>query len=72
MKADERPFIGDLAAVFPKVFNTRSIQGKDLYFFRDHNEFGRKIAKLQINTLCQTFFSLKKEARGRSENQAGA
>ena len=43
-------FIGDLAAVFPKVFNTRSIQGKDLYFFRDHNEFGRIIAKLQLKS----------------------
>ena len=40
----------NLAAVFPKVFNTRSIQGKDFYFFRDHNEFGRKIAKLQLKS----------------------
>ena len=49
MKDDLIPFIGDLAAVFPKVFNTRSIQSKELYFFRDHNEFGRKI-KLQMKS----------------------
>ena len=45
------------------------------FFFRDYQKFGRKIAKLQINILCRTFFSLKKKrecAGNQAENQGGA
>ena len=37
-------------------------QSEDLFFFRDHQKFGRKIAKLQLSNI------LKKEARARWES----